>query len=967
MRRQVIQRTGAWLAAMCIAGIAMAADPLVGSPPVQRFAPDIEAHPQNFSVAQDRDGIVYLGNQEGVLEYDGEAWRLLPLPNGEIVRTLVAAGDGRVYVGGYDSFGFLERDPTGKLVFRELADRFAAQTAGREFADIWDILVAPEGVYFRAVRDVFFWDPAGKAPDAHWRHEGRFGAIAHHDGATWLQFRGEGFRRRTPQGWVLAPETAPLQTLVYDLVPVDGGGLLTTGSDGAWWLWKEGALAPAAMPAGMPPSSHFENSLRLGDDSLAFATRDGVVYLVAPDRRSERHFRIAPDFLTDIAPSVDGGFLLPGDEAFYRVAWPSAWSVLGAEHGAEGSVNGLSTWEGRRYLMTSSGAHEVLREAGGSMRFGPDPWEPLSAYDLHGIGPGRALLARAHKLLLVEDGRTRELSPELVYPRLFVRSRHHPGRVYVGTEVGLRTVALDGARVALSGPLEVGEAMRVSSVAETADDEAWVGTDRDGLWRYRFAPDGTLASRERFGDEQGVRTGRIAEAWVERLADGVLVASTREGWFRREGEAFVEDKFGNLAQLRRPGELLRVVQAPDGGLWAYGVTRVLRRDGQGAWREMDIGGVRRGGLVGHSFEADGRVVFVAGQGLMLQEPPAAHAPVAMPGVALRSALLVQPDGTRVPQSLARTEPVRLPPGEYGIRFEFALPDMARHGAHRYRGRLVPYEQEFSEWSHSHGYTYSRLRPGDYRFELEAIDSRGQVTAIPPLRVRVEPRWYATRTARMVTAVVLLVLMWIVVAAIIRLRTQRLAAQKQALEEVVARRTSELAEANRRLEMMAHIDGLTGIPNRRRLDEYLAIVWQQCEERRRPLSLLAIDVDRFKDFNDRRGHLAGDELLRQLADRLAFCLRRSEDLLARYGGEEFLVVMPGADLAIAATLAEKMRHEIEASGLGITISIGVSSRVPDEHASLTDLVARADAALYIAKKGGRNRVELAKATAEAPAH
>jgi diguanylate cyclase (GGDEF)-like protein len=537
--------------------------------------------------------------------------------------------------------------------------------------------------------------------------------------------------------------------------------------------------------------------------------------------------------------------------------------------------------------------------------------------------------------------------------------------VYVGTEMGLRTVDANGARVALSGPLDDGEALRVTSLAEAAADDVWLGSERDGVWRYRFKADGGVAGRGRIEPAQGLRYGRIAEAWVERLQDGALVVSTREGWFRRQGDRFTEDTFGDLGTQRRAGELLRIVQAPGGELWAYGVNRVFRHEGKGAWREMDIGGFRRGGLVAHAFEADGRALFVGGMGLLMQEPHASSRAVGVPEVQLRNVLLIEPDGKRVPQSLARTGSVTLPPGDYSVRFEFALPDLASPGAQRYRGRLVGYEKEFSEWAPSHGYTYSRLRAGDYRFELQARDSRGRVTSIVPLKVSVEPRWHATRTARLLAALVLLLLLWAVVVAIIRLRTQRLTVQKRALEETVAKRTSELADANRRLEVMAHIDGLTGIPNRRRLDEYLAVVWTQCGERKRPLSLLAIDVDRFKDYNDQRGHLAGDELLRQLADRLAFCLRRAEDLLARYGGEEFLVVMPGADLTIAATLAEKMRREIETSGLGATISIGVSSRVPDENASLTDLVARADAALYLAKKAGRNRVEMARAHAETP--
>jgi two-component system chemotaxis family response regulator WspR len=146
-----------------------------------------------------------------------------------------------------------------------------------------------------------------------------------------------------------------------------------------------------------------------------------------------------------------------------------------------------------------------------------------------------------------------------------------------------------------------------------------------------------------------------------------------------------------------------------------------------------------------------------------------------------------------------------------------------------------------------------------------------------------------------------------------------------------------------------------VANRRRLDDYLGVVWEQCRERGRPLSVLAIDVDHFKQFNDSRGHLAGDELLKQLVQRLNACLRRSEDLLARYGGEEFLVVLPGAERAVAQALAESMREALASSGLGVTISVGVASRIPAPDEPVTSVVEKADAALYQAKSAGRNCV------------
>jgi diguanylate cyclase (GGDEF)-like protein len=954
----------AWILALAFAGLAMGAPVLVGTPPVLGFTPDIEVHPKNFAVAQGSDGIVYVGNQEGVLEFDGEAWRLLRLPNQEIVRSLLAAPDGRIYVGGYNSFGYLQRDKTGALAYHELAGHFAKALDGREFADIWDIALAPEGVYFRAVRDVFLWDPKDGAAK-HWHHEGRFGGIVHHAGRTLLQFRGEGFKQRAGDAWALLPETAPLTELVYGLLPLADGGLLTRGVDGGWWRLGDGKLERAAMPVGMPASSQFEGALRLDDGTLAFTSRDGVVYLVAPDRSSERHFKVAPGFLTDIAPTVDGGFLVSSEQMVHRIAWPTPWNVLGSEHGADGTLNGVADWEGQRYLLTSSGALRAVPTAGGSIAFEPMPWEKQTAYDLLGIGPGRALLARAHKLVLVDGGRLREVSPELAYARLLQRSRFDPARIFVGTEMGLRLVTLRNGEPVLSAPLGDGEAMRITSLVETAPGVVWTGSDRDGVCRHVLAADGALVSRECAGEKQGLKPGKFNEGWVERMADGSLVASTREGWFRLDGDRFVELAFGDLSTQRKPGELLRLVQSPTGDLWAYGVTRIFHRGRDERWREEHVSGFRRGAIAGHRFEPDGRALFVAGQALLMYDDGAQPRAAPAPQVQLRAVTLINTDGTQKPLPLVPGKAVRLPPGDSGIRFEFALPELGRADTQRYRGRLLGYEKEFSDWSRSHRYTFSRLRAGNYRLEIEAMDAQGRVSKLPIYAIRSEPRWHTTVGARLLGVLVLVLVLGMLTQAYVRQRTFRLAQQKNHLEDQVARRTSELADANRRLEMMANIDGLTGIPNRRRLDEYLGAVWLQCGERGRPLSLLAIDVDRFKEFNDREGHLAGDQLLRQIVERLAHCLRRAEDLLARYGGEEFLVVLPGADLPIAAQLAEVMRKEVEKSGLGATVSIGVASRVPDESASLTELVARADAALYVAKKGGRNRIEIAGAVRPNP--
>lgn len=170
----------------------------------------------------------------------------------------------------------------------------------------------------------------------------------------------------------------------------------------------------------------------------------------------------------------------------------------------------------------------------------------------------------------------------------------------------------------------------------------------------------------------------------------------------------------------------------------------------------------------------------------------------------------------------------------------------------------------------------------------------------------------------------------------------------------------LAEAA--LVLLAEEDGLTGIANRRHFDEVLQAEWLKALGSRAPLSLLMIDADHFKAYNDAFGHLEGDRALRQVAGCLKRHIRLPGDLAARYGGEEFAVILPGTDAAEALARAEVIRRGVLDLSLAhplsrldrLSVSIGAATLVPDAAHGCTDLIAAADAALYAAKEGGRNR-------------
>ena len=181
---------------------------------------------------------------------------------------------------------------------------------------------------------------------------------------------------------------------------------------------------------------------------------------------------------------------------------------------------------------------------------------------------------------------------------------------------------------------------------------------------------------------------------------------------------------------------------------------------------------------------------------------------------------------------------------------------------------------------------------------------------------------------------------------------RMASVTRALEEA----NEHLARAIETLHDISTQDGLTGLRNRRHFDDTLSSEWRRAARSQRPLSLLMVDIDYFKHFNDTAGHLAGDDCLRGVARMLREALHRAGDLVARYGGEEFAVLLPEMDAVHAAGVAEMLRRRVESLGT-VTISIGVASMTPPRDGiGCEELVRVADAALYEAKRMGRNRVQ-----------
>jgi len=191
--------------------------------------------------------------------------------------------------------------------------------------------------------------------------------------------------------------------------------------------------------------------------------------------------------------------------------------------------------------------------------------------------------------------------------------------------------------------------------------------------------------------------------------------------------------------------------------------------------------------------------------------------------------------------------------------------------------------------------------------------------------------------------------------VLRQRLRRLLQQAQVYKQLEA--------ANQALQHLANVDGLTGLPNRRRFDDYLNTQWINLAQEECPLSLILCDIDYFKFYNDKYGHPGGDVCLQKVGTVLSQKAQKHQDLVARYGGEEFAVIMPYTHASGAVHVAAGMQaavrdlqivHDGSAVSQYVTLSMGVATVIPTWESSPLDLIVQADKALYQAKAGGRDR-------------
>lgn len=915
-------------------------------PPVVRFAPEQEVYPQNFSIAANDQGYVFLGSADGVLIFDGQDWQHVPLPNGEIVRWLETDKQGRVYVGGYNEFGYLEQAATGAFQFVPLSMLFADELQGRPFADIWSISASDQGVFFVALEDLFFYDPITSAT-RHWQSDFSFGPVADFQGRTWLQWRGEGLKWFDGESWQLDSDAGLDQDFLVELLPM-GEAMIVVSNNGPWYRFDGESFEPLPEVEKIPYKGSMTDAFLAGPDTLGLTTQLGLLVFYELTSRSAQVVKVSDGFLPAAVKTNDSTVLAVDDLGFAALRWPVRWQVIGSDAGLTGTISTMHFHGESTFILTSSG---VFATDAGQRVFQRLPWTDYEAWDLLYLPESdEYLFADSYEIKLISaDGSIRVLDDDTT-ARKFVRSKFDADVVYVATEYGLQVLhRREGVWQSVAHKDDLSN-LTVTHIIEVAPGELWSGSERGGIHQMTVEAGSWQITAKPVGGESGLEYGDPLEgAYLFQLGDD-LIASTASGLFRYNGEQFEKTAIGDSERIEALGATLRFAK-DDHSIWAFYFNRLFRLEND-RWIEEDVSQLTRGAL--NVVDFHDHEVLVGGLGSIMTYDSRVPVQPRQPGKLKLTSVQVTTSGKQIEHRPLGN--VQLHSADERLTLSYALSDYSQPDQVRYRTRLAPVETGFSAWQDSGYQAFLDLQPGQYLLLVEAMTGTGEITQLQ-VPVTVMPQWFESIWVRLLGLLLLLIVIVLVTRYLSLRKTQILIAENDLLEKKVTERTRALESANQQLEQMAHLDGLTQIPNRRKLDAYLDDVHQQCAERGRVMAVALIDLDHFKEFNDSFGHQAGDALLVELARLLSRNLRRAEDLVARYGGEEFLVVLPGADADSALQVIDGMRHHVEESDLNATISAGLYVRIPDDKTSVEDLIQRADEALYEAKNGGRNRVVL----------
>lgn len=762
---------------------------------------DYQANNQNWGVAQDDRGVVFVANSDGLLEYGGEVWRLhsLPLKEETVIRSVAVGPRGRIFVGGFGDVGFFSPDARGFLQYESLRPHIPEDQRG--FSDVWTTHLTDDGVVFQSAERLFRWD--GRRMRS-WSTDTRFRTAFLVEGVVYVWEEGVGLKAlRSDQLRLISGGRAFADRKVDAVLPHERGLLLIVRDEGLVLLDDGEArlldgtgseyLRTFRPYTAVPVPNRYAGRGRL----YAVATFFGGVAIVTSDGRLVRVYRedvglTETDQLVGLRLDDQGGLWVAHINGIVRIDLFARSTWFDQSEGLVGSVYVVEEHRGGIYAGTTNGLFRMAEGNLGRPGDGPahsefQPVEELKQEQTWSLlsTPRGLLVGAASGVYAVEGERVYPVSEALALSLL--PSPSGGGRVLVGRGDGVGLLDYEDGRWRDRGRIE-GVEGETRSLVEDGQGGVWA-SQTGGSMFYLSDLAAAVPTVQMFGRTDGLT---VSAGPLLRVRDEVWVAS-REGVFA----------------VSRTGRRLRLAPVPElrGVAGVYGLNEV----GEEVWltesdilRSLDRGRFRRTGapfglrnvkVIELSQTRDGVVWIGTSEGLLRYDRRIAEGERSYP-VSVR--LVTDRDREPLYGGAGALSTLRVPYDQSRqIRFEVAAPFFDAPGVIEYQFRLEGFEDDWSTWGPERVTSYTNLWEGSYTLHIRARDTHGRVSEEGTFALRLLPPWYRTWWAYGIWVSCVVGVVWQISAWRVREHRRRLAVQR-ARSARLQRLSARLERANVRL-------------------------------------------------------------------------------------------------------------------------------------------------------------------------
>ncbi len=755
-------------------------------------------HPQNWAVLQDERGVIYVGNNGGILEYDGKSWRTIVIPS-HTVRSLAKYHDGTIYAGGVNEIGFLAHTTTGGLEYRSLTPR--VKESQRNFSNVRRTLVTKEGVYFRGEKFLFRWTPETeklRAWEAEYGFDSSFvcfGKLYIRDGRKGLLYMEGGSLHPAPGGDIFAKEE------IFVMAPHDNGYLVITRNLGCF-IYNGTTFFPfPTQRDDFLKEKKVYHGIRLSDQNYALATLRGG--LVIMDKKGnelhvlDKNHDLPENDVKFVFEDTWGNLWLGLDFGILRIEYTSPFSIYDSRFNLPNVVLSVQRHRENLYIGSSNGLF-VLPE--GQKKFRPAAGIKENCWSLLSTGDALAA-ATSGAVFLLEGKKITEILKKPAYTLL--RSSQDPNRIWVGTLNGLASIYRKEGRWEKEWEEET-MGREIRTLAEDNKGGLWLGPKSGGVLKITGAP-GANFQAENFNEKHGLPKG---ETRLFKAAGHVIFAGL-DGILRFDGAAgeFIPDNTLGEAFTQPDSMVFKIAEDKRKHIWLHARSRNYRgTPTPGGKIAIDSTPFLRMPQVQVNviYPEGNRVWFGTNEDLVCFETTGKKDYRREFNALLRRVVV---NGKRVIYKGhggdgGKQSPAEIPVLEYKDRnlfFEFAAPFFESETATKFRWLMKGYDKDWSSWSNRAEIVYTNLNPGRYTFMVQGQNIYGHQSSIFNFDLRILPPWYLTFWAIAVYIAILFMLMFLAV----KWRSHKLQLEKQRLEKVIEERTTEINRKNRQLEQQTH--------------------------------------------------------------------------------------------------------------------------------------------------------------------